>query len=88
MRRKHWRNYPRLGVVLVGLIFIKITKKYLYKITGIIRDESYDPLKYADVELFEFQQDAESFKKPKKGIFELENRRFEFSFLDKSSDFS
>lgn len=68
---------PSIIVILLGVIFLKITEKKLWKISGIIKNESSEPLAYADVELFKASQDT-SKDKPVKKMDQLNNGRFEF----------
>jgi hypothetical protein len=76
---------PSIFTILVGVLFLKITENRLWKISGIIKNETGEPLAYADVELFHTTQNlSNDNEKPFKKMDQLTNGRFEFTLLQKS----
>lgn len=68
---------PSILIIFSGVAFLKITEKKLWKISGVIKNESNEPLAYADIELFKASQDTTD-DKPIKKMDQLNNGRFEF----------
>lgn len=77
---------PHVVILIIGILYLKFTTKNLWKISGMIKDESNEPISYADILLYAGDQDLKDpKKKPLKKLFELNNGRFEFTIYNRKS---
>jgi hypothetical protein len=73
---------PHLVYIFCGILYLKISKRYLWKISGVVRNDANEPMRFANVHLYDVSADLTSSKtKPLKFLYELNEGRFEFAIL-------